>query len=250
MHILRAAVLLAVIPASIVLASPLRPTFINFPDESSKAKVKDVLPIARDIIQGAWCYLQFHGQDPNPSQLQSYTNIFGKYDKTDYKTVYNHFRAKATDFDVEGTNTKKNSLSYYALDEAEAKDVKTGKARTAFVHANQPGYLVNLGPKFMKKDLASRAHAIVHETMHFSYSVPGESTKRHGANGIPEHETEFYGKTAVKALARKDPHYAIDNADSLATFAVSVHGMRCSNASKQQSRITSEIISILKSLIP
>ncbi|KAL0945232.1 hypothetical protein HGRIS_000745 [Hohenbuehelia grisea] len=211
---------------------------------SHQTKLNILIPTSTTII--TLSYLQKHGENPaDPSKLKTYTDWFGKYNKDNYSTVYNHFRAKASDFDLTGSGSKPTSLSYRLTDLQESLDPTTKEPRTSWVFAEAPGYQVNLGPKFMTEKLEKRVHAIVHETMHFQYASDPSRTKfLRGANGGPGHKAEHYGKKKVQALAKSDPHYAIDNADSLARFAAAANGESCASKSK------STVIAALKSILP
>ncbi|KAL0961035.1 hypothetical protein HGRIS_006025 [Hohenbuehelia grisea] len=227
--------LLAIVPTAVSAAPGLvhhKPAFSGFTTKEAepvKLAVQEALPRAHEAIQGAWCYLQKHGEDPDPSQLQAYKKAFGTFDKDDYKTVYNHFRAKASDFDIEGQGNARNSLTYNWVEKGDQSKTKDKEERTAYTLPHQPGHNVYICPKFKTKSREDRAHAIVHETMHFPW-LSAEGSRNLGANGNPLHEKEHYGKSKIADLAKKDSHYAIDNADSLASFAMSVGSDSCGSS--------------------
>ncbi|KAL0959139.1 hypothetical protein HGRIS_014426 [Hohenbuehelia grisea] len=189
--------------------------------------VNRAIPIATSVIDGAWCYLQKLGEKPKLSgtQQEIYTSIFGTYSEANYLHVYKHFRAKARDFELSGQGVKKNKLTYEAAskDEAMFKD-KKGKTTERVSWVRSEGYRVYLGPRFMKATPGEQVRALVHEPMHFRYTAdPGSSAgPTPGANSASE---ENYDTSAIKALAKKSPELAINNADSLTMFAAKVYGL-------------------------
>ncbi|KAG9121877.1 hypothetical protein FRC07_001978 [Ceratobasidium sp. 392] len=133
----------------------------------------------------------------NPSGTTRYTTWFGTFTTSRYNTVLSHFKNIGTDA---------TSMNY----DCSACKTATGidyDNTYAYVDPNVPTkiYLCGVFWSAPVTGTDSRAGTIVHENSHFT------------VNGATDDRA--YGQSAAKALAKSNPDYAVDNADSHEYFA-------------------------------